>query len=338
MKITYCLSAANNALYNGKYALSGRYKTFGHHSFIIDFIACATRNGCSVDFLIEDKDKFPLYEYMLRYCRVAEFGADAPSLNDADVVIIDTLSEEGMRRVETDAKVYCLVHNAGSTFSDRYLTKCDKFICMTKTALLFQSTYIPGTKLLLWHQGVNLERFQPAADKKEEVGKGANLKILLYTRLNEEKKTTVLGVVQALTAPGHHYEVTVLGDGDFFWEISNTYGHAVTVMNHIPCNSIHTFLPKFDLIVSSARGVMEACACGVPAICAGFGYAGLINNDNIPGLMVRNLTGFGESKGIASIHQDIARAVQRPATYWRNLGLKYFDMQDFIVNMKNEVG
>jgi hypothetical protein len=214
---------------------------------------------------------------------------------------------------------------------------CHKIFCMTDTAVKFQSAGMDKGKLLLCHQGVDMERFplkEPAWKGQEQTAK---IKVLLFTRLTLQKRTTILAVLNELLKQPQQYSITLLGDGELFWEISNVYGSLITVINHIPCNSIQTFLPAFDVVISSARGVMEACASGIPAFCAGLGYAALVSDENIPHLMIRNLTGYGEQAPIQDIHQEIGRALQVDKIYWRGLCRKYFSMDLFVQKLLREI-
>ena len=99
--------------------------------------------------------------------------------------------------------------------------------------------------------------------------------------------------------------MTVLGAGEAFWRISDDFGDQVTLINHIPCHSIHRFLTDFDVIVSSGRGAMEALASGIPTLCAGFQYAGLITPENIQTLLETNLTGYGFGIPVSAIADDV---------------------------------
>lgn len=337
MRLTYCLTSRNNPLYKGSYQSNTRYKTFGQHSFIIDFIATAKRNHCTIDLLIEDKDSFPLYEYLLDFCSITEFSTGLPALQLADAVILDKLSDDAIGRINTAVPTFYMVHDAGEQIHPRLPHICHKIFCMTDTAVKFQSAGIDNRKLLLCHQGVDLERFSLKEPVSKAPGQPAKIKVLLFTRLTLQKRTTILAVLNELLKQPRQYSITLLGDGELFWEISNGYGHLVTVINHIPCNSIQTFLPAFDVVISSARGVMEACASGIPAFCAGLGYAGLVNEENIPHLMIRNLTGYGEQAVLQDIHQEISQALQVDNTYWRALCKKYFSMDLFVQKVLREI-
>jgi hypothetical protein len=86
--------------------------------------------------------------------------------------------------------------------------------------------------------------------------------------------------------------LTMLGDGDAFWKISDQYGGDLTLINHIPCHSIHNFLLHFDIVASAGRGILEALACGIPALCAGYEYGGPVLPSNIRRHMEVNITGY----------------------------------------------
>lgn len=336
MRIKYCLTSKNNPLYQGEFVSNERYKTYGQHSFIIDFISSARRNNCTLDLLIEGKESFPLHEYIQEHCNVVEFASGIDGLNDANLVILDKLSDEAIEMINTDTLTFCIVHNAGEKLYRKLPDICHRFICMTETAVRFQSAYIRKEKLLLYHQGVDMERFSVRKRRSSgNVGQDT-IRVLLFTRLIQQKRATIIAILNELLKQSGKYNITVLGDGDLFWEISNKYGTTLTVINHIPCHSIQTFLPGFDIVISSARGVMEACASGVPALCAGLGYAGIVCEENIPQLLIRNLTGYEEEACIPDIHHDISRALSVDEGYWRMLSQKYFDMDNFVKRMIRE--
>ncbi len=337
MRLKYCLTSRNNPLYNGNFQSHTRYKTFGQHSFIIDFIATVKRHGCSIELLIEDKESFPLYEYLQEFCRITELSTGIHQLEEADAVILDKLSDEAIELISAGALLFYFVHDAGEQINRRLPAICHKILCMTDTAVRFQSTYINKDKLLLCQQGVDMDRFSFKGGAGSMMRKGDQIKVLLFTRLTLQKRATLISVLDELLTRKEAYSITLLGDGDLFWEICNTYGHLITVVNHIPCNSIQTFLPGFDVVISSARGVMEACASGIPAFCAGLGYAGLVREENIPHLMIRNLTGFGEQVRVQSIHEEIKEALGKDRMHWRALSGKYFNMELFVQKVMKEI-
>jgi len=332
MKIAYCVTAKGNPLYNGEFLTYERYKTFGQHSFIIDFIAAAKRNHCTIDLLIEGKESFPFQQCMQDICNVHEFSEANSALCNADIAILDELSSEAIENIPANVYAFGLVHDAGKKLPAKKLEACNRIVCMTETAINFQRRYIDYEKLLLFPQAVDVERFTVAGLPYNE-----KIRVLLFTRLVQQKRATLLGILDELLKQPELYDITVLGDGELFWEICNTYGQRITVVNHIPCISIHRFLREFDVVISSARGVMEACASGIPALCAGLGYAGVVTHERIPTLIKRNLTGYGEAIPVRNIHHHIRQALDRPRSYWRELGLKYFNMEDFVRRILNEV-
>jgi len=103
--------------------------------------------------------------------------------------------------------------------------------------------------------------------------------------------------------------LTMLGDGDAFWQISDRYGGDLTLINHIPCHSIHNFLHHFDIVASAGTGVLEALACGLPALCAGYEYGGPVLPNNIRRHMEVNITGYRMAADLAGMPQDIDRAL-----------------------------
>ena len=192
--------------------------------------------------------------------------------------------------------------------------RCTKFLCMTETAFRYQSRTIPIEKLVLIRQGVDLERFMP---KPRSLGPSRDPRVLVYSRMDQEKETTKRSVIEQLVKT--NAQVTVLGAGEAFWRISDDFGDQVTLINHIPCHSIHRFLTDFDVIVSSGRGAMEALASGIPTLCAGFQYAGLITPENIQTLLETNLTGYGFGIPVSAIADDVERAMLVSPTVCRRL-------------------
>jgi glycosyltransferase involved in cell wall biosynthesis len=203
--------------------------------------------------------------------------------------------------------------------------RCTTFLCMTETAFRYQSRSIPIEQLVLIRQGVDLERFLP---KPRSSGPSPDPRVLVYSRMDHEKETTKLSVIEQLVQTG--FEVTVLGAGEAFWRISDEFGAQVTLINHIPCHSIHRFLTDFDVIVSSGRGAMEALASGIPTLCAGFDYAGLITSDNIQTLLETNLTGYGFGIPVAAITDDVARAMLVSPTVCRRLAEEHLAVDRYL--------
>jgi glycosyltransferase involved in cell wall biosynthesis len=196
---------------------------------------------------------------------------------------------------------------------------------MTETAFRYQSRSIPIEKLVLIRQGVDLERFLP---KPRSSGPSRDPRVLVYSRMDHEKEATKRSVIEQLVKT--NAQVTVLGAGEAFWRISDEFGDQVTLINHIPCHSIHRFLTDFDVIVSSGRGAMEALASGIPTLCAGFEYAGLITPDNIQTLLATNLTGYGFGIPVSAIADDVERAMLVRSTVCRRLAEEHLAVDRYL--------
>jgi glycosyltransferase involved in cell wall biosynthesis len=326
MRVVYLLSASGNPLYGGQYELNSRYQTYGQHSFIYDLVRAAARRGILVDLLIDGRDTFPLTVPLASSCDVHDF-ATAPSLAlaDADFALVDEIPEHLLNVLPDHVRAFCIVHNAAADYSGAMKRRCTKFLCMTETAFRYQSRSIPIEQLVLIRQGVDLERFLP---KPRSSGPSPDPRVLVYSRMDQEKETTKRSVIEQLVQTG--VEVTVLGAGEAFWRISDEFGDQVTLINHIPCHSIHRFLTDFDVIVSSGRGAMEALASGIPTLCAGFEYAGLITPENIQTLLETNLTGYGFGIPVSAIAEDVARAMLVSPTVCRRLAEEHLAVDRYL--------
>ncbi|HYE55010.1 MAG TPA: hypothetical protein VD996_09215 [Chitinophagaceae bacterium] len=329
MKIRYYISARENILYKGEFLSDGRYKSFGQHSFIYDFLISAARNGLYVDLIVDGMKNFPILKIVQPYCNIYSL-AKAAYLPEPDIVVADVVDEETISLIPETCPLVCIVHDAGYVYDQCLIERASSFICMTETAFAFQSRRIDPSKLCLIHQGVDLSRFRPVKDQPER----ANPSVLYYSRMNIEKRTTIFSVLDNLRNGGYNF--TVLGDGKLFWEVSDMFGDDGVVLNHVPCHSIPQFITRFDVIISSGRGVMEACAAGKPAICAGLGYAGMVTEQNVCDLLRRNLTGFGFDKEATTLDRDIDLAMTVDSTAWRRLAELHFDMDSFVHSFTRE--
>jgi glycosyltransferase involved in cell wall biosynthesis len=322
MRLLYALGARGNLLYEGKFELGGRYQTYGQHSYVYDFLACARRRGLDIDLAVRGLDRFPLRAPLARHCAV--FDYDAPGRHpaeDYDGTLLDEPGEDmmpGPRRGLTA----CIVHNARRIYPASYVRAVDVFVCMSESAVARQSQYIDPAKLVLIPQGVDLCRFQP---RRLAAVPGAAPRVLVYSRLDGLKAATVTAVVERLAAAGA--DLTVLGDGEQFWPISDSLGSRITLVNFIPCHSIHNFLHQFDVVVSSGRGVMEALASGIPAICAGLGYGGPVLPENVERLLKANLTGYQAGDVPADLSADVAAALSLDPAACRAMAEARFDVE-----------
>jgi hypothetical protein len=329
MKIWYYVSGRNNPLYGEMFYSHGRYKSYGQHSFIYDFLISACRNNVEVNLIVDELHTFPISRVVEPYCRPFHLGQGNYDTATPDLILLDVVDKHLIQHLPRICPIICIIHNAGEIYDEDMIDICDLFICMTDTAYRFQSKRIHPGKLRLINQGIDLLRFPevpPAPPRNIHASR-----ILYYTRLNSEKKEVIFNVLEQLRKLAYNF--TVLGDGQLFWEISDSFGHDGVVINHIPCHSIPRFISQFDLVISSGRGVMEACAVGRPAICAGLGYAGVITAGNVMALLERNLTGYGHTKQAALLHNDIATAMAVDRNEWRKLAKQHFNMDAFVTSI-----
>ena len=124
--------------------------------------------------------------------------------------------------------------------------------------------------------------------------------------------------------------LTLLGDGEAFWKISDQYGRDLTLINHMPCHSMHNFLHHFDIVASAGRGVFEALACGLPALCAGYEYGGPVLPNNIQRHMEVNITGYRMAADLARMPEDIDMAMSLDRQTCRLMASEHGSVDTFL--------
>jgi glycosyltransferase involved in cell wall biosynthesis len=275
-----------------------------------------------VDLVVEGAESFPLARILAPPGRIVELADQRILEDDVSGALIDVVSETVLDAVPRSIPLVCIVHHARASFTRNMLARIDRFVCMTQNAVEFQSPRLGRERIALIPQGVDLHRFRvrPPCSAR---GKELTPRVLWYTRLNAEKGETLLPAIAELVRA--RVSLTVLGDGDLFWEISDRFGSEVALINYSPCHSIQNLLPWFDVVVSSGRGAMEALACGVPVLCAGFGYGGPVRWGNVEELLRYNLTGWRSGLSLAGLVDDLGIARIIPQLDCRILAERHFN-------------
>lgn len=324
LKLVYFISAGNNELYGGRHFCGGRYMSYGQQSFLYDFALTAARLGVDLRLLVENEENLPILRPLARVLPI-----NTPANVDHcwwrnSVILFDTITLEALSRVPKDVPGMGIVHDSSFNYPPAFVARCERLLCMSAAAIRGQAKRVPADKLALMGQGVDLRRFLP----RSKTHHGSAPRILLYGRLEGPRKETLIAVARELVQLGMN--LTILGGGEGFWQLSDTCGTKAVLIHHIPCHSIHGFLPEFDLVVSSGRGAMEALACDIPVLCAGFGYAGLITPSNIKANQWVNMTGFGLDADLSGIKDHIAAAMEMPEGECRRIAENCFAMEQSV--------
>jgi glycosyltransferase involved in cell wall biosynthesis len=327
MTLLYALSFRENPLYGGKYRLRGRYQTYGQQAFVYDVVVAASRRGVKVTLMVEGLHAFPLAEPLRRHCTVVD-ADDRRDVGSVDLTLVDEPSETLLRAIPSRVRTLCCVHKKGATYSEAVRERCNGFVCMTEGTVEYQAKYIARDKLIFARHGVDLQRFVMNADRPHAQDRRPH--VLFYSRLDREESVMWQVLEELLRA---NVRLTMLGDGDAFWAISDRFGDRLTLINHIPCHSIHHFLHHFDIVVSAGRGVMEALASGLPALAAGFAYGGPVLPENIKQHLEVNLTGFSMARPLAFLTDDLHRISALAPQTCRRMAEEYCSVDGFLDNL-----
>lgn len=321
MRVLYAVHCGDNPLYEGKFLLNGRYATYGQHSFVLDLVRALVSEGVRVDLTIDVPERFPLVAPLSDVSEIVPFSNALTAGSIYDAVVLD---EPDARSpfLEVAALRVLVIHNARKQFDARVVDASDVILCMSRSSVRRQSSYVCAEKILLLEQGVDLSRFQSLERPESPTGK---FRVLVYSRIDDSKLSTMTRMVEILARKD--VELTVLGDGAGFWPLVDEFGSLCVFMHFIPCQSMHRFLPDFDLAVSSGRGVMESLAAGRPAICAGLGYGGLVTPENVQRLQEYNMTGYGLPVHPGRVSEDLRRAHELEPDACRSMARQHFDVR-----------
>ncbi|QDU63979.1 hypothetical protein Pan216_48600 [Planctomycetes bacterium Pan216] len=319
MKLTYLIGASHD-MYRGRFPYRGRHLSFGTHSFIYDLVRVGSRLGHDWTIVLDEPELFPLSAALRHPARVVKTSAWSPEGTDGAIAEY-WASDESLSSLPARTPLIAVVHNSDHCFSSFKQDRANAVLCMSPTSLVKQRRTFDPEKLFLSIQGVDLDRFSPTRTVARR--DGARPRVLVASRIDDNKQDAVRQVVDRLVERA--IDLTVLGDGAGFWDLSDRLGHRLTLINHIPCHSIHRFLPQFDLVVSSARGVMEAFACGLPALCVGLDYGGAVTPDRLDELLERNLTGHASGRNLDQLDEDLTAALAVAGSDCRRIAEERFD-------------
>jgi hypothetical protein len=267
-----------------------------------------------------------------KYCSVIDPSEESVPGNP-DLILLDEGADRLLSLCPPGVPAFRMVHHWSTPFSDELEQRCQRFICHTENSLRRLSAKVPVEKLALIHQGVDLQRFEPQLPR-DQLDR-SSIRVLIYSRLDANRGPTIWNLLEELESST--MRVTLLGDGDTFWNISDRFGRSMTPVHFIPCTSIQNFLPTFDVVISSARGVMEALAMGIPAICGGFEYAGPVHRDNIRDLLKRNITGVGMGVDPKNVQEDVRTAATTDSSECRELAEDFCSVDRFVARLMEEL-
>jgi hypothetical protein len=315
MHITYLLDGSENALYDGKHALEGRFHTHGQQTYILDLITALARQGHTVRVAARGAERLPVLATLDRLPQVtvsAELGGGT------DLLLVDEAPDEMVAAFDSTSPAFVIVHDAAAQSSPYLIERCSRFVCMTGNALRAQRRRIPSDKCVLLTQGIDLHRFHPVPSWAVP----DRPRVLMYCRLDSGRQDILTALIANLDRQA--LAVRVVGDGPGFWGLEQRFGDEILLMNHVPNRSIPLLLRDTDVVVSLGRGAMEAMASGLPVLCAGYGYAGLITAANLPALLDRNLTAYGYDRHPRMVMDDVRAALATPSGAMRALAEQHF--------------
>jgi hypothetical protein len=335
LSLLYLITSFNNPLYSGKFGLGDRFRTYGQHSFIYDFAAESHRQGLRLHIAMDNASTFPLTAPLNRYAKILDLSAgDKIQWADYDATLADVGADFKATALLGAPPVITVVHNPYQEFADGLLERSTRVMALNSYTRDELSGRLPAHKLFVNWQGVDLERFRPAPMPKQT---RPGPKVLVYSRIDAEKRDAVTATIDSLAADPA-LDITVLGDGAGFWSISDKWGHRLTLINYIPCHSIHRFVPGYDVVVSSGRGVMEAMACAVPAIAVGRSFLGAVTPENVLELRGVNFSGYaGSNRPTDRIGETVRSCAGYGRDDLRRCAEKYFGVRGFVERLLKEI-
>jgi glycosyltransferase involved in cell wall biosynthesis len=321
VKITYLLDGSENSLYDGRYAMSGSFHTYGQQTYILDLVTGLARRGHELRVVARGAERLPVLTALEG---IAGVTVTATPGGPADLLLIDEASDDMVAEFDPAITALRIVHDPLTTASSYLVERCTRFLCMTQNAVRTQQKSLPPGKCVLLPQGVDLHRFRPLG--------GGNVpekpRLLMYCRLDQGREKALTQLIENLDRQA--LDVRVVGDGPGFWELERRFGDEILLMNHVPNRSVPRLLRDTDVVISLGRGAMESMASGLPVLCAGYGYAGPITAANLPHLLERNLTAYGHDRDPGLVMNDVRDALTTPPGVLRALAEQYFSVDTAI--------
>jgi hypothetical protein len=285
INIDYLLACKNNPLYNGDYVIDGVNKTYGHQSFVYDFVLTCVEQNAAICIYVDNLISFPFSTIFSQYPLVKIFQLELYIARGKHIVILDSLNNEQIDKLLLNGTVIGIVHNYLLQHPQSFYRKTDFIVCFTEMAKKIQSKYKTPEKIIVSPQGIHLKRFI----SKNTISSSSIETVLLYSRMDSQKGRFYIELIEVLLSTT--LRINLLSDGMYYSEAVNKFGDQINIIPHVPCFEIHSIINKYDLIISNGRGVMEGMASGKPTIAAGIRYCGFINESNIEKFFSNNFTG-----------------------------------------------
>jgi glycosyltransferase involved in cell wall biosynthesis len=328
MNITYLIDGSDNSLYDGRYALSGGFHTYGQQTYILDLLTALARHGHAVRVVARQAERLPVLTALEG---IAGITTTAWAGGPADLLLIDEVADDIVAEFDPDVPAMRIIHDAQTMVSPYLADRCVRFLCMTENAVRVQQKLLPPEKCVLLRQGVDLRRFSPLDERTVP----ERPRLLMYCRLDDGREKTLTRLIENVDRQA--IDVRVVGDGPGFWELERRFGDEILLMNHVPNRSVPRLLSDVDVVISLGRGAMEAMASDLPVLCAGYGYAGLVTATNLAKLLERNLTAYGHDRDPGLVMADIRDALATPRGVLRALAEQHFNV-DAAINLLTSSG
>jgi len=215
-------------------------------------------------------------------------------------------------------------------FNYRYLNyTAEKVIAVSSEVknYLTNNCRIKEEKVEIVHNGIDLHDFMPSQTTKYRSNRDA-LKILYISRLDKEKISAIINFIKAIPILYRRVpdaDVVIVGTGTEFDKIESLVneenrqlGREVILMWGGSKN-VAKLMQSADVVIGVGRIIIEAMACGKPAIVVGYSignrggnFGGIVTGENVVEMKEYNFSGRNSSEitlpeNIASTVIELAR-------------------------------